>query len=40
MDIGKGRDAGQHGRRGGEIGDAIPLDHIDNDCRIELFEHY
>ena len=39
-DIGKSGDARQHGWRGGEVGDAIALDRVDNGCRIELFEHH
>ena len=39
-DVGKSCDARQHRRRGGEVGDAIALDRVDNGCRIELFEHH
>ena len=39
-DVGPGGDARQHRGRGGEVGDPIALDDVQNQCRIELFEHH
>ena len=38
--VGPCRDAGQHRGRGCEVGDPIAFDHVQNQCRIELFEYH